>query len=138
MGSTGSSRFTDYPGSNAGGDSKDSNAEGGSGSTATGADSDDCRTPIDEFELEDVERCAYFVAGRGVPPAGTDVHVRNALDGGRLTVATVGDDTVIGYVPTRLNRLWRCVRSGYSYPGEVTGSSAAPLAGVTVQLTPTQ
>jgi hypothetical protein len=95
-------------------------------------------TPIDEFELEDVERCAYFLSNGDVPPAGTDVHVPNALDGGRLTVATLGDDTVIGHVPTQLNRLWRCVRSGYSYPGEVTSSSAAPLAGVTVQLTPTK
>jgi hypothetical protein len=136
MGSTGTGNFTDYPGSQ--GAQPGGGAGGGerSGSGDGGGD-DLCLAPIAEVALEEVERCAYFTRSGGVPPPGTDVDVLGQLSGGRLAVVTAADGEEIGFLPTRLNHLLACLRSGYRYPGEVTASSVIPVAVVRVGLEPT-
>lgn len=133
MGSTGSSRFTDYP--------RPEPAETGSetGAEREGGSGEDelCLTRIDDVALEEVERCAYYLKNTDVPPAGTDIEVLDQLVGQRLGVATQADSELIGYLPTRFNYVLRCLRQGYKFPGEVTASSSKPVAVVHITLEPT-
>jgi hypothetical protein len=145
MGSSGTGSFTDYLGprrDNAEGASADAEVPSGDHVEAGAPENGEgvanpCLEEIPEFSLEDVERCAYFTRTRDVPPAGTDVTVLSQLVGGRIAVAAAADGEVIGLVPTRFNNLLGCLRSGFTYPGEVSASSATPLAVVRVVLTPT-
>jgi hypothetical protein len=142
MGSTGSGRFTDYPGSQGQGAGADRDAAAAAGreegsESAGASDDDQCLRPIPEVALEEVERCAYFTRTGGVPPAGTDVMTVDQLVGGRIAVAIATDAEVVGFLPTRLNYVLGCLQQGYGYPGEVTASTASPLAVVRVALEPT-
>jgi hypothetical protein len=134
MGSTGTGRFRDYPGSRP--DQSDQQGGGAGNESGSGGADLPCLTDIPEVRLEEVERCAYYEATGDVPPPGTDVEVLVDLVGGRLAVATQSDSQVVGFLPTQLNYLLGCLGSGYRYPGEVTASAVSPTAVVRVQLTP--
>ena len=112
MGSSGSGRLTDYPGS---GKAKTS-SEGGDG----GSPEDRCGKAF-SAQLEDVEQSAYYVNHKQPPPLGTVLEVVHAK---RIT-AVIGDETV-GNLPTKYNYLAACIKGGYSYVGTVTTSKSAP------------
>lgn len=120
MGSSGSGRFTDYPGSGKG-------AADGGGGEATG---DRCARAL-SCQLEDVEHCSYFAKHGKPPPAGTKLELAHA----KRVVAKVGDE-VVGNLPTRFNYLAACIKDGYSYVGAVTTSKSTPTIIVSADFAP--
>jgi hypothetical protein len=112
MGSSGSGRFTDYPGSGSG---KAGNEGGG------GAASDDRCGKAFSAQLEDVEQCAYFATNSKPPPTGTALTV--AIE---KRVVAKADGMTVGNLPTRLNYLAACINDGYTYTGKVTASKSGP------------
>jgi hypothetical protein len=125
MGSTGTGRFTDYPG-------KRYNDENGDISAGGGNDIDRCAKAF-SAELEEVELCQYFKKNGDVPQVGADVYVD--IDQ-RLCIYEKGSNTSIGYLPTEYNYLAQCIASGYHYRGTVTNSRNSPIAYVRVDIGP--
>lgn len=112
MGSSGSGRFSDYPGSGAGG--------GSAGGGAPGYD-DQCARAF-SVSLEDVEHSTYFGNHGSVPPVGTELHVILAQ---RISAATASGE-IVGNLPTRFNYLAGCLEAGFTYAGAVRNSSDGP------------
>jgi hypothetical protein len=135
VGSSGTSSFSDYPGSRGGssngGSSKgkggDGGGDGGGGST------DECAAAINDA-LEDVATSAYYAKHGKVPPPKTKVRIRSKLVGGRVAVETVADSEVIGNLPTKYNYVVKCMKQSWTYEGTVESSSAGRLPKVTVDL----
>ena len=129
MGSTGTGRFTDYPGKtkSEGSDGTPQNDTGGV---------NQCERAIGNILVEDIARCPYYIRTSNVPTAGSSIHVSQALLGGRLSIVTDANE-VIGLLPTRYNYLLQCMAQGYTYSGHILASSLQPLPMVTVDLAPT-
>lgn len=121
MGSTGSGNFSDYPGN--------TNAVKG----VTGGESgvNVCNRAV-MTRLEDVATSDYFQKNGSVPPIGTSVIIAFST----RIVALDDKGVIIGNLPTEYNYLMRCLKEGYQYEGEVTGSNNAPLPSVQVAVTP--
>jgi hypothetical protein len=117
MGSRGSDRFSDYPGSS------NPRSSGGKGGGGGGDD-----TPVDRcarafsVTLEDVEHCEFFVNHKTCPAAGTVLHIAQK----KRVVAQTGTGEVVGNLPTNFNYLAACIKGGYSYIGAVRSSSDGP------------
>jgi hypothetical protein len=130
MGTQGTNKFKDYPGTPRG---------GASGAKAGGPSSEDpgdvplCERRLTGVPLEEVGRCDYFRAHSTIPAVGTPVVVRKKLVGGRIGVETTGGE-LIGFLPTDYNYLLRCMKQGYSYAGQVTSIAAKPIPVVRVDL----
>jgi hypothetical protein len=135
VGSTSTGRFTDYPGSRA---RPAQQSTGGGRAEGAGGGDDRCARAIQEQLLEEVPRCSYYERTGDVPPLGTDIVLVSRLVGGRLAVATLADEEVIGLLPTRLNYLLACMEAGWRYAGEVIEMRSAPLNVVRVELRPQQ
>jgi hypothetical protein len=60
MGSAGTGRFSDYPGSQSEETAESGTQEGGDSGSEGGSGSDRCLDDIPAIRLEEVERCAYF------------------------------------------------------------------------------
>lgn len=110
MGSSGSGRITDYPGSSA-----TSGSSGGGDGDSGGADR--CAKAF-SVKLEDVELSDYFKKHQRPPPVGAQVEVARAK---RLFAQIVGGDSV-GNIPTSHNYLAACFRDGWTYVGTVRTS----------------
>lgn len=115
MGSSGSGRFSDYPGSGTG------SGGGSAGGGAPGYD-DQC-TRAFSVELEDVEHSTYFGNHGSVPPVGTELHV---VMGQRISAATDSGE-IVSNLPTRFNYLAGCLEARFTYTGAVRDSSDGPL-----------
>lgn len=130
MGSSGSGRISDYPGtSRRGGGSGggDGQGDGGGAGGGGGQPQDRCAKAF-SVRLEDIEHSTYFEAYGAPPPAGETLHVRQRK---RLVAETSAGQSV-GNLPTFYNHLASCLRDGWGYTGTVTTSSAAgPVATVT-------
>ncbi len=124
MGSTGSGRFSDYPGSRP---ERGGNGTGGGG--ASGEDRCDRAFPC---ALEEVEQCDYFSANGRVPPANTALTIEQR---GRLFAVDASGQTV-GALPTRYNYLADCLAAGFTYKGRVTSSTSTPVALISVDFEP--
>jgi hypothetical protein len=112
MGSSGSGRLSDYPGTPRG---------GSSGSDGGGQPEDRCGRAF-SVRLEDIEHSVYF-ATHGVPPTeGEMLQIRQRK---RLVAETSAGQTV-GNLPTSYNYLASCLKDGWTYTGTVTTSSAGP------------
>ena len=123
MGSSGSGRFTDYPGSGSG-----SGAGAGAGDGDVPGYEDQCMLAI-TIALEDIEQSPYFQEHDSVPAVGTEVRV---VMGPRIAAETSGG-VIIGNLPTQYNYLARCIQAGFSYEGFVQDSSnGPPLAEISV------
>jgi len=132
MGTRGTNKFTDYPGTPRG------SAKGAKAGGPSSKDSGDvllCERQLTGLPLEEVGRCDYFIAHHAIPASGTPVVVRKKLVGGRIGVETTGGE-LIGFLPTDYNYLLRCMKQGYSYAGQVTSSVAKPVPVVRVDLEP--
>lgn len=110
MGSTRSSNFTDYTGTR---------SNDGTGGTS-GVDI--CRQAF-SCSLEEIDLCDYFVMHGAVPPVGTPLVIIHQK---RLFAATQ-QGVKVGALPTRLNYLAACMKSGISYVGVVTASALLPV-----------
>lgn len=125
MGSTGSDRFSDYPGTG---------RSGGSDGAGGGASGEDRCIRAFACHLEEVEQCAYFANNQSVPPANTSLTLQLS---GRL-FAVDSNGIQIGALPTRFNYLADCLSDGFTYQGRVVASAASPVATVNVDFVPTQ
>lgn len=118
MGSTGSSRFTDYSGS------KKTDGTGGT------SGNDRCRQAF-SCDLEDVAQCDFFTKTGNVPAVGTELTLVHA---GRIFAATP-EGVRVGALPTAYNYLAACLRDGNDYVGVVTASALAPFPQVSADFT---
>ena len=109
MGSSGSGRISDYPGSSSSG------AGGGpGGGSGDGGAIDRCSRAFNA-RLEDVEACAYYQTHGVLPPIGTKVKV---VQSKRIQAQTL-DGEIIGNLPTTFNYLAACLKDGWTYVGSV-------------------
>jgi len=122
MGSTGTGRFSDYPGKTS---SNENEKNGGS------IGEDKCLKAF-TTDLEDVSRCHYFVSHNDVPPRATEVLLAFNV---RLVATTLTGEE-IGFLPTKFNYLKSCIDNGFSYAGHVASSSLIPLPTVTIDVIP--
>ena len=125
MGSRGTGRLTDYPGSRGKG-------SGGGGGQGGSSGRDRCKDAVVE-QLEDVARCEYFKNHGNVPRASTKVDI---VQQKRIAVATAGGE-IVGYLPTKYNYLVACLASGFKYSGTIQRSSNTPIPTVLVDLAAT-
>lgn len=118
MGSSGSGRISDYPGSSKGG-SKTGGAGSGGGSGQVPEDR--CGRAL-AVVLEDIEHSDYFVTHRTVPPAGTVLRIQHK----KRLAAVTEEGEVVGNLPTGYNYLAACLKEGWSYIGTVRSSTSRP------------
>jgi len=120
MGSSGSGRISDYPGSSSAGGA--GQAGGGHGDAAP----DRCNKAL-SARLEDVEQSEYYTVHRSLPPVGTQLQIEQR----KRIVAVTASGESIGNLPTSLNYLAACMKAGWRYGGAVR-SVAGTLPVVTV------
>jgi hypothetical protein len=113
MGSSGSSRISDYPGS-AGG------KPGGGDGSGGGAD-DRCARAFNTV-LEDVEHSDYYVKNGAVPPVGTELTI---VARKRIIAVTKGGESV-GNLPTSFNYLAASLKDGWTYFGVIRNATNPP------------
>lgn len=135
MGSTGTGKFTDYPGSSGGHPNPGKKGKGGGGGGGGGG-SDQCDLAIEDLALEEVGSSEHFTEHSRVPRVGTEVRLRRKLVGSRLAVETVAAREIVGFVPTEYNYLRQCMSRGYEYTGTVVSSSGGSIPQVSVDLSP--
>jgi len=111
MGSSGSGRISDYPGSS-------SRGKAGNGNPSQ---VDRCARAF-AVRLEDVEQSDYYQAHKTLPPVGTRLVIAQRK---RLVAQTVGGES-IGNLPTSFNYLASCLKNGWSYTGAVHGATKGP------------
>ena len=121
MGSSGSGRFSDYPGT------------GGPKAGSGGKGSDDRCARAFSVSLEDVEHSQYYSRTGGVPPVGIVLSIEHRK---RIVAVTASGESV-GNLPTSFNYLAECLAGGFKYVGHVTSSSAGPTAILIVDFAPT-
>ena len=126
MGSSGSGRISDYPGTPRGGGGSGGGDGQGGGSGGDGEPQDRCGRAL-SVRLEDIEHSEYFGTYGAPPPAGETLHIRQRK---RLVAETSAGQSV-GNLPTSYNYLASCLKDRWGYTGAVTTSSAAlPVATV--------
>jgi hypothetical protein len=114
MGSSGSGRISDYPGSSGTG----SGTSTGSGGSAGG--SDRCAQAI-AVALEDIEHCDFYKAGGTVPAPGHQLRIAHK----KRIVAETDAGITVGNLPTAYNYLAGCLKDGWTYTGTVTASNGS-------------
>ena len=123
MGSSGTGRISDYPGSSKPSKTKEDEdkkepGHGGGSSKGSGGNPggpDDRCAKAFSTQLEDVEHSEYFVAHGEAPPEGTAVILEHRK---RLVAATELGKS-IGSLPTSMNYLAGCMKAGWKYVGKV-------------------
>ena len=126
MGSTGSGRFSDYPGSGRG-------AAGGSdGGAGSASQQHDRCTRAFTVTLQDVEHSEYFLRNSGVPVVGTELTIEHR----KRIVAVDVSGISVGNLPTSFNYIADCIADGFNYAGVVTASTTGSSAIVTVDFAP--
>jgi len=127
MGSTGSGRISDYPGSSP------AAKPGGQGGGIGPSVEDRCARAFNA-RLEDVELSDYYRAHANLPPKGTRVELVKRK---RLVVQTT-DGEGIGNLPTSFNFLASCMNEGWTYIGTVQQvRSGPPVASISVDFAAT-
>lgn len=112
MGSSGSGRLSDYPGSSGSGS--------GSSTGGGGGGSDRCSQAI-AVALEDVEHCDYYTTVGTVPGRGQQLRIAQK----KRVVAETDAGVTVGNLPTTYNYLAGCLKDGWTYTGTVTASSGS-------------
>ena len=127
MGSSGSGRISDYPGSSS------QRKPGGTGGGDGTPPADRCARAFNA-RLEDIEQSDYFLAHQTTPPIGTQVEV---VQRKRLVAQTTSGES-IGNLPTSFNYLASCLKDGWRYFGSVQQvTSGPPVASVTADFAAT-
>lgn len=112
MGSSGSSRLSDYSGTPA---KKNTSASGRGGVSGGSSGEDPCDRAFSVI-LEDFERSEYYQNHKSPPPVGLRVTI---VKGKRLLARTDKGET-LGNLPTAFNYLAGCMATGHSYAGRVS------------------
>lgn len=116
MGSSGSGRISDYPGTSQG---SGTSAQGRGGG---GEPPDDRCARAFTAALEDIEQSDFYRAHGAPPPSGEALEV--TLTKRLVAVTASGQST--GNLPTAFNYLAACMKAGWRYTGLVTGSGNGP------------
>jgi len=114
LGSSGSDRISDYPGSSSG-------TSGGAGGANDEAAQDRCGRAFN-VRLEDVEQSEYYTAHGTLPPSDTQVQVVRR----KRLLAQTADGESVGNLPTSFNYLASCLRDGWTYVGRVRSATPGP------------
>lgn len=126
MGSSGSDRISDYPGSSSKGKSD--------GGTGGGSQPEDRCARAFSAHLEDVERSDYYRTHGRVPPVRTQLIVTQR----KRLVAQTSTGESVGNLPTSLNYLAACIKDGWTYVGTVQiVTNAPPVANVSADFAAT-
>jgi hypothetical protein len=120
MGSSGSGSLSDYSGFNS--SAKNQGAASGS---------DDCNKAF-TAKLEEVDRCSFYITHSTLPAIETEVKL---ILNKRLTIITQSGES-IGYLPTSLNFLAKCLADGISYQGRIINTREKPILSVEVDMAP--
>lgn len=126
MGSNGSGRFSDYPGTGGGNPKRGGGAGGGQ------PPADDRCARAFSVTLQDVEHSDYYASNSSVPPVGTRLTIGQRK---RLVVLDASGASV-GNLPTSFNYLADCLKGGFTYAGIISAVSGGPSAKVTVDFAP--
>lgn len=116
MGSSGSNRISDYPGSSSSSGKPGGSAGGGGDSTE-----DRCARAF-SADLEDVEHSDYYQAHQALPPVATALEV---VQRKRLIAQTTSGESV-GNLPTSFNYLAACLKDGWRYVGTIQNATSGP------------
>lgn len=127
MGSTGSGRFSDYPGTR-------STTSGGGGATGGTSGVDRCQQAF-HTALEEVGNCELYATSHTVPATGEQLKL--VFSGSRI-FAMSSNDVQVGALPTSFNYLAACMASGIEYFGIVTSSTTSPFPIVAADFAPNQ
>lgn len=127
MGSTGSGRFSDYPGTKA-------NDASGDGTGMEGGTSgvDKCQKAF-HVVLDDVGNSDFFSKFNDVPALGEQLGI--FFDGKRV-FAIDENGVKVGALPTSFNYLVACLEDGVTYVGVVSTSAVSPVPTVAADFTP--
>lgn len=118
MGSSGSGRFSDYPGTKA----KVITGDGsGTGGGASGVDK--CKQAFHVL-LDDVGNSDFYSQFKNVPVVGHQLGI--VFDNKRVFAVDV-NGVKVGALPTSFNYLVACMESGVTYVGVVSSSSVSPV-----------
>lgn len=127
MGSSGSGRFSDYPGSKA----KEVLGDG-SGMAGGTSGIDKCKQAF-SAALDDVGNSEFYSQFKNVPTSGAQLSI--IFDKKRVfAIDTKG--LKVGALPTSFNYLVACLQSGVAYVGVVTFSAASPFPTVSADFVP--
>lgn len=118
MGSTGSSRFSDYSGS------KKTDGTGGT------SGNDRCRQAF-SCDLEEVAQCDFFTNTGTVPAVNTELTLIHDV----RIFAVTAEGVRVGALPTAYSYLAACMRDGNDYVGIITASTLSPFPRVAADFT---
>ena len=117
MGSSGSGRISDYPGT-----STDRGNEGRSDGGGAGQPPGDRCGRAFSTPMEDIEHSEYYAAHNAPPAIGVPLRIRLR----KRLVAETSDGQSVGNIPTSHNFLAACLKGGWNYTGRVTSSNGGP------------
>ncbi|WP_207224572.1 hypothetical protein [Fluviicoccus keumensis] len=126
MGSSGSGRFSDYPGTKA-------KEVTGNGTGVAGGMSgvDKCKQAF-SVVLDDVGNSDFYSKFRTVPTVGDQLEIQ--FDKKRVVAVDV-NGVMVGALPTSFNYLVACMNDGVTYIGLVSTSAGAPVPTITADFT---
>ena len=127
MGSSGSGRFSDYPGT------KPKEVAGDGAGVAGGTSGVDRCSQAFHVLLEDVGNGQFYSQSRTVPSLSTQLTI--IFDGQRV-FAVDANGLKVGALPTLYNYLVACMQDGVTYVGVVTSSAASPVPTVEADFVP--
>lgn len=129
MGSSGSGKFGTYR------DGENSLLNSGSNSRSVGRrESNNCPDKLEFIKLEDVTLSEYFTNFSSLPVKDSTIRLDSKLFLNRLVVIDIQTGKIIGNLPTDLNYLLICLKSGKYYEGNVVSSGLIPLPFIVVSL----
>ncbi|WKD29622.1 hypothetical protein NDQ72_06680 [Halomonas sp. KG2] len=118
MGSSGSGRFSDYPGT------KTREVDGDGTGVAGGTSGVDKCQQAFQVLLEDVGNSDFYSKFSNVPAIGDQLVIR--FDKSRVFALDV-NGVKVGALPTSFNYLVECMEDGVSYVGVVSSSAVSPV-----------
>lgn len=127
MGSSGSGRFSDYPGTKA----KEVGADG-TGKAGGTSGVDKCKQAFHAL-LEDVGNSDFYSQFKSVPAVGDQLRI--LFDTKRVFAVDV-NGVKVGALPTPFNYLVACLAGGVTYVGLVSSSAASPVPTVAADFVP--
>jgi len=130
MGSSGASRFSDYPESPR---KKITSSGGRSGGSGGSSGTDQCDRAF-STDLEDFELSEYFKKHKASPKKGARITIIKD----RRIVARVSTGESIGNLPTKFNYLATCMDNGYTYIGQITAINGTAVRKITIDAGPEQ
>lgn len=124
MGTTGPSRFKDYS----------DPIYPKTGASSEGAVTPDPCGRAFSVQLEDVAHSEYYRSHSRVPSEGTPLYVEHR----KRIVATLETGESVGSLPTKMNYLAECLKSGFKYHGVVKSSTQSLFSTIHADFVPAE